>query len=154
MRKQLKFKKAKELNNILFELYGFESYITKKDKIEIVEEEGTKTLVLNDFPSFFFHEEKLVPMLKLLYKKNFLKKITIDMGAIKFVCNGADVMRPGITNIEDGIKANDFITIIDETHGKFLSVGIALLSTDGMRSQTGGKVIKNLHFIGDKLWSM
>ena len=154
MRRQLRFKEAREINSQLETLYGLEPYISKKDKIELVEEEGIRTLVLNDFPSFFYFDEKPVPLLKLLYKKNFLKRITVDMGAIKFVCNGADVMRPGITNIEEGIKKEDFIVIIDETHGKFLSIGIAMFSAQDMRIQSGGKVIRNLHWIGDKMWSL
>jgi len=61
-------------------------------------------------------------------------------------------MRPGIVEIEDNINQNDFIMIIDVNNKKPLAVGIALLNSEEMRSATGGKVIKNIHFVGDELW--
>ena len=42
--------------------------------------------------------------------------------------------------------------IIDVNNKKPLAVGIALLNSEEMRSATGGKVIKNIHFVGDELW--
>ena len=76
------------------------------------------------------------------------------MGAVKFVINGADIMRPGITEIEDGINENDFIVIVDVNNQKSLAVGIALLNSEEMRSSTSGKVIKNIHYVGDEIWKI
>ena len=42
--------------------------------------------------------------------------------------------------------------IIDETHGKKLAVGIALFASNEMNSLNSGKVIKNLHYVGDEIW--
>jgi PUA domain protein len=94
----------------------------------------------------------VVPTLQFLQSDLVLKKITVDMGAIKFVVNGADIMRPGIVAIEDGIAKDDFIVVIDEQNGKALAVGIALLGTEEIRSSTSGKVIRNIHYVGDDIW--
>ena len=74
------------------------------------------------------------------------------MGAIRFVTNGADIMRPGITKIDPDIKENEIVRIADETHGKTLAVGKALFNAHEMESTKKGKVVKNLHTIKDSVW--
>ena len=141
--------KVKELNKQIVH-YGISYH--KKDHAVIVEDEKDKLILVNKKPEFFYYESKIVPTLKLLQQKEILKSITVDMGAVKFVINGADIMRPGIVEIADGINKNDFIVIVDVNNGKSLAVGIALLNSEEMQSTTGGKVIKNIHYVGDELW--
>jgi len=143
MRKTLRKKDIKALLSEV-EKYNF----SKKDNY-VVEDD---ILLINNKPMFFYYEKRIVPMLKLVLMKNFLKKITVDMGAVKFVVNGADIMRPGITAIEDGIQKDDIIVIIDETHNKPLAIGIALYSSSEMKKMDCGKVVKNIHYVGDRLW--
>ncbi len=126
--------------------------LTKKDQCILKEKNNTKIISINNIPSFFYYQEKLVPTLQYLQKNVVLKKITIDMGAIKFVINGADIMRPGVTDVEDDIQPHEPIVIVDQTHEKPLSVGIALFSSDEIMDQKQGKVIKNIHYIGDDIW--
>lgn len=146
MRKQLSKSEIKNLNEQI-QRYGFE--INKKDRVE----KNDEIIIINNEPCFFYYEEKPIPTLKLDMRKNLLKKITVDMGAIKFVTNGADIMRPGIVNIEDGIEKDDIITIIDINNKKQLSVGKALLNSQEMKNETKGRVIQNLHYVGDNIWN-
>jgi PUA-domain protein len=148
--KQLQLK-VKELNKEI-ESYGI-TY-NKKDQVILVENEKHKFMLVNKEALFFYHENKIVPTLRLLQKTDLLKKITVDMGAVKFVVNGADIMRPGIVEIEDGINQDEFIVIVDVNNKKPLAVGIALLGSGEMRSATGGKAIKNIHFVGDEIWKI
>jgi len=127
--------------------------LSKKDQVELVEDEF-KILFINKQPAFFYFHDKPVPTLKYLQTHKVLKKITVDMGAVKFVINGADIMRPGVVEIEEGINKDDFIVIIDVNNKKPLSVGIALFGTEEMCKVDSGKVIKNIHFVGDKLWKI
>ncbi|MDE1829805.1 MAG: RNA-binding protein [Thaumarchaeota archaeon] len=78
-------------------------------------------------------------------------KITVDAGAIKFVCNGANIMRPGIKNFTN-FQKDEIVCVIEETHNKFLAIGRALVSSDEMASMTKGEAVKNLHYISDKYW--
>lgn len=78
--------------------------------------------------------------------------VTVDMGAVKFVTNGADVMGPGITEADDGISVGDMVWIRDEKNRVPLAVGVALRDTEGIRSKEKGKAIQMLHYVGDKLW--
>ena len=147
-RRQLK---SKELNKLVAK-YGV--VLHKKDVCELIEG-NNKIILVNKEPSFFYYNEEVLPTLHQLQKKiNLLKHVTVDMGAVKFVVNGADVMRPGIVEIEDGIEKDDFIVIIDENNKKPLSVGIALLGSEEMRSEKEGKVIKNIHYVGDEIWKV
>ena len=101
--------RSKDLNK---EIEQYKVEISKKDQVELIEEKY-KIILINKKPSFFYYEDKIVPTLKLLQENNVLKKITVDMGAVKFVVNGADIMRPGIVEIETGIAKDEFICVID-----------------------------------------
>lgn len=78
-------------------------------------------------------------------------KITVDAGAIRFVCNGANVMRPGIKKYTD-FQKDQVICIVEEAHNKFLAIGKSLIPSDEMPNITKGEVIKNLHYVSDKYW--
>src|SRR3989344_7629155 len=109
---------------VLKELAQYKIELTKKDLIQLQEEEQ-KFILINKEPAFFYLQNKPLPLLKYLQHpehQHILKKITIDMGAIKFIINGADVMRPGITAIEEGIQKDEPVVIIDQTHKKALAV--------------------------------
>ena len=77
--------------------------------------------------------------------------VTVDAGAVKFVSNGADMMRPGIVEADDDIAADDLVAINEESHGKFLAVGRALVSGSEMVGDDG-RVIESLHHVGDDLY--
>lgn len=78
--------------------------------------------------------------------------VTVDAGAVSFVSDGADVMRPGITEADPGIEAGEFVIIEEESHGKALAVGRALTSGDDMVGDSG-KVIESVHHVGDDLYN-
>lgn len=123
---------------------------SKKDHLELVDE---KVILINHKPFFFYHEGKLVPTLHYVMEHPvLLKKITVDMGAVRFVVGGADIMRPGIVAIENEISVGDLVVVVDVQHKKPLAVGIALFGSAEMQAMTSGKVIKNIHYVGDDVW--
>ena len=77
--------------------------------------------------------------------------VTVDTGAISFVSDGADVMRPGIVEADDSIAAGDLLAINEEGHGKFLAVGRAKTDGDDMVGDSG-KVVESIHHVGDDLF--
>lgn len=79
-------------------------------------------------------------------------KIEIDLGAIKYVCNGADVMRPGIKIFKDEFKKGDIVAIQEEKYKKYIAVGIAAFSSSELEISKKGMVIKNNHYVSDKAW--
>ena len=77
--------------------------------------------------------------------------VTVDTGAIQFVSDGADVMRPGIVEADEDIAEGDLVVINEETHGKFLAVGRALADGDEMVGDEG-RVVESIHHVGDDLY--
>jgi len=77
--------------------------------------------------------------------------VTVDMGAIKFVCKGANVMRPGITKFSD-FESDEIVCVIEESQKKFLAVGKAKISSNELENTNKGEVIKNMHYISDDFW--
>jgi len=54
--------------------------------------------------------------------------VTVDMGAVKFVCKGANIMRPGITKFSD-FESGEIVCVVEESQNKFLAVGKAEISS-------------------------
>jgi len=153
MKKQLSKSDIKQLNIELKEKYGFPDFFRPKDNIEVWEDDGFKFIVQDGEKIFFYKQTHLVPTLRLLLKNNFLKKVTVDMGAVKHVASGADIMRPGIVSVDDNIEAHDIVAVVDQTHQKPLAIGHALFSSEEIRQMEKGKAVETFHFVGDKIWS-
>lgn len=77
--------------------------------------------------------------------------VTVDEGAVEYVTNGADVMRPGIVESDQDVGEGDLVVVVEENHGKALAIGRALTAGDDMMGESG-KVVENLHYVGDELW--
>ncbi|KDE60060.1 RNA-binding protein [Halostagnicola sp. A56] len=77
--------------------------------------------------------------------------VTVDSGAISFVSDGADIMRPGITEATGDITGGDLVVIAEESHGKVLAVGRARVDGTQMVGDEG-KVVDSLHHVGDDLY--
>lgn len=77
--------------------------------------------------------------------------VTVDAGAVEFVTNGADVMRPGVVEADEDIAEGDLVVIVEENHGKPLSVGRALTEGDDMLGEEG-RVVESIYHVGDELW--
>lgn len=79
--------------------------------------------------------------------------VTVDTGAISFVSDGADVMRPGIADVNDGIEAGDLVAISEESHGKILAIGRTRVDSEDLLGDSG-KVIDSIHHVGDELYQV
>lgn len=126
------------------------------DKAQLEEgllDEGTTVLLLDGSIIFFEMDGRMVPTLYALLEGYIqIPTITVDMGAVKSVVNGADIMRPGVTKIDDGIAEGSIVAVIDERHGKPLAVSVSLMSSEDMRSASSGKVVLSKHHVNDALW--
>ncbi len=77
--------------------------------------------------------------------------VTVDAGAVSFVSDGADIMRPGIVEADPDIDAGDLVVIREETHGKILAVGRSRETGTDLVGDSG-KVIDSIHHVGDELY--
>lgn len=112
------------------------------DDAQIITGNGMKILKVNDDYLPFLSETKMLER---------FPNVTVDMGAVKFMCKGANVMRPGIKTFTD-FEKDKLVCIVEESQHKFLAVGKAMVSSSELENMEKGEVIKNLHYISDKFW--
>jgi len=131
-----------------------EHIIPEDSKIEIIiTEDDDKLYAVNNKLSLWKSKDSYIPVLTFLLDNRIgLKTVVVDMGAVPYVTNGADIMRPGVTQIDPNIKKGEIIRISDEKNDRTLAVGKALYSADLMQEMKKGKMIKNLHTIQDAVW--
>ena len=79
--------------------------------------------------------------------------VQVDMGAVPYVCNGANTMSAGINDVSPEVVKGQHVWIREENHHKPLAIGIALMDAKEMLMSEKGKAIKSLHYIGDKIWN-
>jgi len=78
--------------------------------------------------------------------------VTVDMGAVKFVYNGADVMSPGVVECDPHIAEGDLVWIRDQKNRQPLAVGRSAIPGDRIALKEKGKAVDSVHHVGDKLW--
>jgi PUA domain protein len=112
------------------------------DDAQIITGDGIKILKVND------------DYLPFLTEIEMLKKfpaVTVDMGAVKFMCKGANLMRPGIKEFTE-FKKDNLVCIVEESQHKFLAVGKAMTDSSELESMEKGEIIENIHYISDRFW--
>jgi PUA-domain protein len=80
------------------------------------------------------------------------RHVTVDMGAVPFLYNGADVMAPGIVDADPAVRPADIVWVRDEKNRRPLAVGKALVDGPTMIREERGKAIETLHHVGDDIW--
>ncbi len=147
-RYHLRKKKVREIkNNLAMNVWVDGTY-------EVVE--GDYEIILVDgMPAYFLYENKYFPTVLLLLENTPSEKyVTVDMGAVKHVLNGANIFAAGIVDADLGIREGDAVYIRDEKYKKPLAVGIALINGDSMVREKSGIAVKNVHYYGDKIFKI
>lgn len=117
-------------------------------------DEWNLILVKGKAIAFMVGDTPFLTVRGLLSHKPSKRFVTVDMGAVKFVANGADVMTPGIVDADPAINVGDLVWIRDEKNRQPLAVGEALISGADMIVKESGKAVKSLHYVGDALWKL
>lgn len=151
----LKAKEAKRFLSEVSETLGtdIEQFLESKTRLEVNETETAEIFLFNGTPLLARADGHLFPTLSFEDLFPLMPKLVVDMGAVPYVCKGADVMAPGVVSIKGEFKENDVLLITDERHGKPLAVGVALFSSEDMKAVNRGKTVKTLHYVGDKVWN-
>ncbi|HJJ28119.1 MAG TPA: RNA-binding protein [Methanocorpusculum sp.] len=151
--------KKGQLNSLMTKLsdaIGEDANLYKAPMIEIAETVSKFNIyIIDKKPMLIEKDTWAFPTLRGAIARPFSgRRISVDMGAIPYVINGADIMRPGIVSVTDDIKANMPALVVDESHDKPLAVVLPLYDAAELRALEKGKAAKNLHYIGDELWNM
>lgn len=157
-KQRLRKKETKELSDLLFDATGVRIF-QELDNIDVAEAPDFKAIIMDNQSIGIIMDGKPFLTVKGLIKFHIEKRhITIDMGAVPFVTKGADLMIPGILDMDQTIKTGDWCYIRDEKNKRPLAVGIALMDAQKIMelksSGQKGKAVKIVHYVGDKLWEL
>lgn len=151
-RKRMREKDVKALREELNTLFSVETF-GEKDVVDIAESsEFNVVFVNNSILALVYQDRPFLTIRGLLKYRPESYAVTVDMGAVQYVTNGADVMGPGIVGADDKIAEGDLVWIKDIKNNAPLAVGVALRDASGLKRKEKGKAIKTIHYVGDKLW--
>ena len=103
-------------------------------------------------PSFINIGNEVFPTLLNNDVLTDLPKITVDKGAVLHVCNGANLMAPGIMKVIGEFQTGEMAIVVDVEFLKPLALVKTLFNSKEMAEKRQGKVAENIHYVGDKFW--
>ncbi len=118
---------------------------------EVVVDEG-KLYFVDDKPLVIGVDDKLLPSLANEELLKTLPSIVVDMGAIPHICNGADIMRPGIRNLQGDFEKGSVVLVKDEKFSKPIAIVVAETTSTLIHRMAKGIAAKNVHHVGDQFW--
>jgi len=127
--------------------------IPKVKNLKVYEIDNEIQLIIGSEIKILRIKEEHLPFLSEISTLEKFPHVQVDMGAIKFMCKGANLMRPGIKKFSEFSK-DDIVCIVEESQNKFLAVGKAKVNSSELDSMDKGEVLKNLHYISDKAWEV
>jgi PUA-domain protein len=142
-----------EIRDTLETNLGVELDADSFEKVELEDADWEVVLVDGDPLVFYTDDEPFLTVQGANAHPPTKHIVTVDAGAIQFVSDGADVMRPGIVDADDDISEGDLVVINEEGHGKFLAIGRALTDGSDMVGSEG-RVVESLHHVGDDLFDL
>jgi len=146
--KDLLTKASEKLKVDLADIFGL------KANVELVETSIADFFLIGGKPLLIKTGGILFPVLTFSKLLASMPKVVVDMGAVPHICNGADVMAPGIASFKGEFSKGDLILVADERHGKIIAIGEAIHDVDIAREVVQGIVVKNIHSVGDRLWEL
>src|SRR5208283_640713 len=149
--------KTKEAKHVLTEAQAkvkldLDALFGAKANVEVAESEVGSIYLIGGKPLLFKAGNKVLPTLLFSEFTAKAPKIVVDMGAVPYVCKGADVMAPGIVRIEGEFGKGDLVLVVDMKFGKALALGESLMDAAVARQTKKGPVVKTLHYVSDKIW--
>ena len=147
-RKRLRKKEAKKVSAEVKETAG----VDVEGNMDEVDFGNIKVILVDNEPLLINYEGRyylsVYGVMRLRPEKY---RVTVDEGALKFIMNGADVMKPGIVYADERIKEVDFVFVTVEGKDSPIAVGLALCDGSEMIGEKG-KAVKNIHHLKDKIW--
>jgi len=144
-----------EINKIIKQLndsYGI-SFEKKIKNVRVIEMDDKNLIIACDHFKLIQTNGLIFPFLFDNPILSQIPTVVVDQGAIKPICSGASIMRPGIVRYDDDFEVGDILSIQEEKFGKFIAIGRALIKNSELNDNDKGSVVTNLHYIGDIFWT-
>jgi PUA domain protein len=133
---------------------GISLNLSKSAQARCVEPEEGAVFVGLDGYEFVRAGESFFPFLGSPATISLFPSATVDEGAIKFMLNGADVMRPGIRKFDEWGPSGTMVVVKEEKKGRAIAVGPSTVASSVAREMSKGGCIRNLHHVGDRYWDL
>lgn len=123
-------------------------------EFEVFETGSVEIFLIDGRPLLVRDGESVFPTLKFDEYFQSAPKVIVDMGAVPYVCKGANIMAPGIRGFVGQFSKNNIVFVVDEKHGKPIALGEILYDSDEVKHISHGVVVKNLYYVGDSTWNL
>lgn len=144
---------------------AWQKFISRKDPVETWGlGVGKIIIVVHGTPRWFIapipNQEvgtitPILPLLtELVAERMELPRVVVDMGAVPYVARGADIMAPGIVEMDPGLTKGTFSMVVDIRNHKPLSIGILLHNGEEIMATRKGKAMETIHYVGDMIWKL
>ncbi|MDR1404535.1 MAG: RNA-binding protein [Candidatus Methanoplasma sp.] len=151
-RKRMRGKDIKAISSELEAALGVRIF-TEDDPVDMAESSDFDLLFVGgDILGLVYGGRPFLTVRGVIRYKPAKRFVTVDMGAVPFITNGADCMGPGIIEADDQICPGDLVWIRDVRNKMPLAIGISERSGEELMQKKPGKAIKNIHNVGDRLW--
>ncbi len=154
-RYQIRKDERKQLLKTVMDRIGldFDATFGQKLQVEVMEAHKVRVYIVDGRPLIAESEEDVFPT--LLFEEQLSKqpKVVVDMGAVPYVCNKADIMGPGITEIQGEFRPKDLVTVLDIKNRRPIAVAEAIYDSETSAKTKKGKLFRNLHCVGDEVWA-
>ncbi|HTD80687.1 MAG TPA: PUA domain-containing protein, partial [Thermoplasmata archaeon] len=108
-RQRLRRKEINAYSQAILDALGVDPF-RDRDDIDLAEAEEWKLLIAdNEVRGIIVGDRPFLTVRGLLAYPAKKRWVTVDMGAVKFVYNGADVMAPGIVDADPSITPGDLV---------------------------------------------
>ena len=153
-RQRLRRKEVEDLSESLGSAFGC-TVFGPEEPIDLAEAGAFRVLLVDGKAmGLVVGERPTLTVRGLVAYRATRRHVTVDMGAVPFVYNGADVMAPGIVEADPAISVGDLVWIRDERNRRPLAVGEALMAGAEMAASEKGKSVRSIHHVGDELWKL
>ncbi|MDR3282691.1 MAG: RNA-binding protein [Candidatus Methanoplasma sp.] len=151
-RKRMRSKEVKPFSQELEGMLGVPVF-SEDDAVDRAESTDFDLLFVgNEILGLLIEERPFLTVRGILKYRPEKRFVTVDMGAVPFITNGADCMGPGIVDADPDIAVGDMVWIRDANNKVPLAIGVSGRSGQELLDKKAGKAIKTIHNVGDKLW--
>jgi len=143
-----------EMISKIEELLGLSLALPKSAQARCVEPEEGAVFILLDGFEFVQAGGTYFPYLGSQATIALFPQAFVDEGAIRFLLNGADVMRPGIRRFDDWGSPGKMVIVREEKKGRAIAVGPSMVGSSEVQGMSKGGCLRNVHHVGDKYWNL
>lgn len=133
---------------------GLKLTLPKSAQAKCAEPEDGLVFVELDGLEFVQAADRFIPFVGSQATLALFPVAVVDEGAIKFLLNGADVMRPGVRKLDEWGEAGRYVVVREEKKGRAIAVGLSTVTSAQAKEMTKGPCLKNLHHVGDRYWNL